>query len=267
MINPMLEREDRPAYVRFEKRAVEDKAASLKAGRAVCVDVDFALVTPPYSKDCVEYRVETWLSNMEHNVRRGKIPVKWAEQWKASYEAWKKGYDAPVNGTDVRNWSAITPAQVKNLLAAGCRTVEDLAAANDQAMRSIGMGANELKRKAIAYLQATKDHGPLVMRNNALEGENEQLRGTIDSLQSQLKLLQSQVSSLMGQRMSYEPEVVPEPTTGININDLLQDDAPVTFSQSQSVELETARELYRERFGRTPHSAMKLETIMEKLES
>lgn len=250
-----VEREDRPAYVRFERRPIEDKAASLKAGHVVCKDVDYALVTPPYSKDCVEYKVETWLTNMEQNVRKGRIPSEWMKQWKEAYKAWKDGQEAPVNGTDVRNWSAVTPAQVKNLVAAGCYTVEDLAAANDQALRYIGMGANELKRKANAYLQASKDIGPVVMMNNALETENEQLKGTIDSLQKQIENLSRQVQGLQGQRMDFTELDDEKPDNVIDINEITDD----------IDENETLRELYREKFGKNPHPQAKIETLKRSL--
>ena len=54
-VGELISREERPAYVRFERRPMEDKAASIREGRYVAKDVDFALVTPPYSNDCVEY--------------------------------------------------------------------------------------------------------------------------------------------------------------------------------------------------------------------
>lgn len=241
-----LEREERPAYVRFERRPVEDIAATLAAGMTVCKDVEFALVTPPYSKDCVEYKVSTWLTNMEYNLRNRRIPPDWAKQWKAQYEAWKEGNDAPVTGTDVRNWCAISPAQVKNLISAGCRTVEDLAQANDEALRILGMGGVELRKKATTYLQAAKDHGPIVMQNAQLERENAQLKATIETLK--VRLNRASVEN-------HEEYIDPSEPEEIMADDILPEDSP----------LETARTLYFEKFGKKPHHMSKLETIMAEL--
>lgn len=263
-----IEREEKPAYVRFENRPIEDKVATLKAGRSICKDIHYALVTPPYSKDCVEYKVTTWLSNMEQNIRNGRIPKEWARQWKAAYEAWKEGQEAPVNGTDIRNWSVVSPAQVKNLISAGCRTVEDLAQANDQALRYIGMGANELKRKAISYLQAAKDHGPVVLENDRLARENDQLKGTIESLKAQVNRLTSETHSLSNAKLEIDDPV----EQGIGISDIIEP-VPIELQnwdgskyKESDDELEAARSLYKEKFGKNPHPFAKVETIMNRLD-
>ena len=252
-----LDRQERPALVRFELRPVEDKQASLQAGRTVCKDIEYALITPPYSKDEVVQKVPTWLKNLETNVRTGRTPEKWAENWKRQLEDWRAGNETPLDGFDIRNWSAISPAEIKNCLSAGCRTIEDLAAVNDEGLRRIGMGGHALKRKANTYLQTAKDHGPVVMRNDALERENEQLKGTIESLQAQLNKLSQNVQNLQSARMDYSEE--PEDNS-ININDVLVDD-----DNNANDDLQAARELFVERFGKNPHPLMKYDTIMRKL--
>ena len=253
-----LEREDRPAFVRFERRPVEDAAATLKAGRSICKDIDYALVTPPYSKDCVEYKVTTWKTNLERNVLRKKVSPDWVKQWMAQYDAWKEGNEAPVNGTDIRNWSVLSPAQVKNVIAAGCRTVEDLAQINDQGLRYIGMGANELKKKANTYLQAATDHGPVVIKNAELERENAQLKGTIESLQSQMNTLSQSVHTLANERLEVADPDAPAENV-ISMSDIVDDETPAM------TELNVARQAYREKFGKNAHPFAKLETINKKL--
>jgi len=251
------DREERPAYVRFERRPIEDKAATLAAGRSVSKDVDFALVTPPYSKDCVEFKVETWLRNMEANVRNNRIPVKWMEHWKKSLEAWKNGHEVPLNGTAIRDWSSISPAQIQNLMAAGIRTIEDLAGANDEGLKRVGMGGIELRNKAKAWLQAAEDHGPLVMEVSALKEENAQLKGSIDSLQAQVEKLLSHNQQAQMTRETYQ-----EP--GISAGDILDD----TVAETPQAVINTEPTLYQQyetKFGKKPHHAMKDETIIKAL--
>ena len=73
-VGDILERdEDRPAYVRFERRAIKDNEASLKAGHYVSKDEDYALITPPYSKDCVVKKADKWFENVEKQVINGRI--------------------------------------------------------------------------------------------------------------------------------------------------------------------------------------------------
>ncbi len=239
------EKEKRPAYVRFERRPIEDKAASLAAGRAVSKDVDFALVTPPFSKDCVEYKVDTWLINMEKNLRDGRIKPEWAEIWKKGLENWRNGQEAPVNGTSVRDWSSISPAQVKNLLSAGCHTIEDLAAVNGEGLKRIGMGGMELRNKAKAWLQAAESHGPLVMEVSALKDENAQLKGTIDSLQRQ-------VNALVDKSNIY----------GVSENNI-SDDISVSDIIEPEENSKTLADQYQEKFGKKPHHLMKEENIIK----
>ena len=137
--------EDRPAYVRFERRAVDDKAATLAAGHYVSRDEDWALITPPYSRDVVEKRVDSWFSQVEVNVKTGRVPNRHLDIWKQAYESWKNGQEISVDGTSVKDWNALSPAQCKNLISAGCRTIEDLAQCNDEGLKRIGMGAVDLK--------------------------------------------------------------------------------------------------------------------------
>ena len=234
-VGDILERdESRPAYVRFELRAVPDKEASLKAGHHVSRDVHYALVTPAYSKDLFEQEANTWLEKQEGLVKAGRVPEDHLRYWKRVYENFKEGLEPPVNGTSIKEWNILSPAQCTNLLAAGCRTIEDMAQANDEALRRIGMGAVDLKNKAKAYLQAAKDHGPLTMQVSSLQKENEQLKGTIESMQEQIKMMQMQ--------MDDKEEEVDE-------------------------ELETLRQQYKERFGNDPHWRMKAPKLRKILEA
>jgi len=248
-VGDLMERdEDRPAYVRFERRAVDDKAATLEAGHYVSKDEDYVLVTPPYSKDCIEKKVDSWFSQVEVNVKTGRIPQRHYDLWRQAYDSWKNGQEMPVDGTSVKDWNALSPAQCKNLISAGCRTIEDLAQANDEALRRIGMGGSDLKTKARVWLQAAKDHGPLVGEVTSLQKENEQLQGTIASLQEQITLLSRQLDAK--ERPVETANTHIQPVERISADDILE---------------KTPTEQYIEKFGKAPHHRMKDETILQKL--
>jgi hypothetical protein len=224
-VNDLVNREERPPYVRFERRPVEDKAASLDSGRYVARDVDFALSTPAYSKDCVEQKVSQWLENTEKNVREGRIPSSWLETWKKALESWRNGQEVPLNGTAIRGWGLISPAQQEMLIHMNCLTVEDLAAANDEGLRCIGMGAIELRAKAKHWLQTMTDNGPLASRLTAAEMENAALKEQIATLSRQVKILMEPTDEERGavpppgyERLSIQP--------AISASDLLDEPAP-----------------------------------------
>lgn len=224
------QREERPAWVQFEQRAVQDYEKTREIGHVVMKNVDYVLVTPPYSKDCFEFVAEKWFINQKNYVRNGRIPQKWLDHWEAAYDAWKRGLEPPINGVDIRNWPLVSPAQVQNLVRSGCRSVEDLANANDEALRRIGMGGIELRQKAIAFLKAAENHGPLVT-------ENEKLRAVIRQLESEIAALQ-------------KDSTVPHETTEEDSADEIFDDPKAEYEKI---------------FGKPPHHKMKEATIKQKI--
>jgi len=259
-VGEILERdENRPAYVRFERRAVTDKERTLSEGHHVSKDEDYALITPPYSKDVVEKKVSAWFATVEKNVRAGRVPANHLDLWKESYKRWQNGQEPPVDGTPIKDWSSISPAQCKNILNAGCRSVEDLAQANDEALRRLGMGANDLKNKARAWLQAAKDHGPLTMQIASLEKENDQLKGSIQSLQDQIKRFEIRMDA-----QSEEADSQPSTENTINEREILEN--AVKRDAFFDTPTKSPAERYEEKFGKKPHHLMKPETILKKLQ-
>lgn len=146
--------EERPPYVRFEQRAVEDRQATLEAGMVQYKDVDYVLVTPAGTHDVHEEKAENWLKKQAKNAKDGRIPDSHYRHYEQMYERYKEGLELPENGIPIKNWPMITPAQVQQILQANIRTVEDLAAAPEEALVRMGMGARALKQKAEAYLQS-----------------------------------------------------------------------------------------------------------------
>lgn len=224
VVGAVSERGDRPAYVRFERRAKEDKAASLREGKSVSVDVDYALITPPYSKDCVEIKIPQWKLNMESDVQNNRMPKEWQDKYLAQYAAWQNGQELPLTGTPIKDWGVCSPAQRENLIRMNILTVEDLAGINDEGLRRIGMGALELKTKAVTWLQSLKDHGPLTMKVTALETENKALKDQLDKLIEQVTLM---TNALASQASGAPLAVVSRSDTSISADDILPESETV----------------------------------------
>lgn len=225
-VGELADRKDRPAYVRFETVTVENKAASLAAGHYVGLDVDYALITPPYSKDVFKIKVPQWKANMQQDVQNGRLPPQWMDDYLEAYRRWKAGQDIPVNGTPIKGWGVIAPAQQETLLRMNILTVEDLAAINDEGLKRIGMGSMDLKNKANGWLAQLKDKGPLTQEIAAVRAENELLKKNLSDLSDQMTILSMQVKATAAQE--YTPSTIAETQASVSIpvSDIIEDAPP-----------------------------------------
>ncbi len=119
----------------------------------------------------------------------------WARAHAEAYKAWKEGQTIPESGTPIKTWPVISPAQAKNLVTARIYTVEDLAAANEDTLRLAGMGARELKAKAIAWIEQATGAGTLVAKLAAQDAKPEDQAAQIASLLEANKAMQAQLES------------------------------------------------------------------------
>lgn len=205
-------------YVRFERKAIENQAASIEAGHYVAVDIDFVHVTPPGSKDIWTTKATNWMDQLKADVNQGRVPSEWVDKYSAAYQAWKNGQELPLEGTPIRGWGVISPAQQENLTRLNILTVEVLAAMNDEGLRRIGMGAIDLKHKADAWLKQISKAGKPTLEMAALKKENAELKINQSVMESRINELASLVKQLSSQQ-PYQPM-----TDAIDSDDLLSDD-------------------------------------------
>ena len=257
-------RQDRPSYVRFERVAVDDAAASLAAGYYVAKDVDYALVTPSGSKDIFKCKAAQWLLNLRQDVENNRLPQDWLDKYSAAYKSWLAGQEIPLEGSPIKGWGVISPALQETLTRLNILTVEDLARINDEAVRRIGMGAIDLKTKAQAWLSQLQDKGPLVQEISAIKAENEALKADIASLRQAVESLKA------------APIMEQSAPAGISVADILDDEDEFTTDVAIPVDLdsddfgppphpEALAAAYKAKFGRRPHPAMnpdKLRRVM-----
>jgi hypothetical protein len=185
-----LQPQVRPPYVAFERKAVEDRALTLSRGIMTMKDVDMVYVTPIGTRDRLEKTVEGWLEGLKMQVANGRIPQTWIVQYTQAYEAWKNGQEVPLQGTPIRGWSLLSPAQQDNIIRANVRTVEDLAQANEESLGRIGMGAVTLKETAAQWIKAQTGPGKLVQENVALKAK-------VAGLEVRLETLTKQISTML----------------------------------------------------------------------
>lgn len=184
---------DRPPYIRFERRAVEDRTKDKTNGVFQMKDVDFVIIQRPGSRDTVERVADDFLADWETKARKGELPLSWAQDARKGYEFWKSGEEMPVNGTAIKGWCVLTPAQQANILQAGIRTVEDLAAVPDGSIGILGIGGVDLKRKASAWLSEAQLKGVVAQ-------ENANLKAQLDDQAKLLAQLSKELQELKGKK-------------------------------------------------------------------
>lgn len=185
----------RPPHLRFNKKPVEDRDASIAAGHPVYKDIDFVFITPQGSKDSVEKPVSEWLASTRQQVDEERLPADWAEKFAGAYDHWKRGEEIPIDGTALANWNAISPAELMQCKGVHILSLEDLAVANDEAIRRLGMGGLQLKQRAKQYLESAKGPGKLIAENADLKQKFEIAEARRVELEERLVKLEALVGA------------------------------------------------------------------------
>jgi len=191
-----IDNDVRMPYIKFERVAVEDTKASQEAGHYVAKDVDFVHVTPAYSKDILKYKVSSWLEQVKIDAQNDRLPKSWAEHYVKAYEAFKNGQELPLNGTAIRGWGVISPAQQETLIRLHVLTIEQLAAITSEGMSRLGMGGLDLKNKAVAWLTSIEKNGKPTMELAKLKKENKLLKSNQESMEEKITALTAMVEAM-----------------------------------------------------------------------
>lgn len=183
----------RPPYVAFERRAMEDRNASIAAGHYVAKDVDFAIITRPGSRDSRDKNAVEWLKELAEKARQGTVPLDWSRGFNEAYKAWKEGQTIPENGTPIKGWPVLSPATQETIIAVGFRTVEDLAQADETSLVRIGTGAMSIRLKAQAWLENASGNGKAVEKIAELAEKVASLSTLTEQLVAENKKLRAQL--------------------------------------------------------------------------
>lgn len=186
----------RPPYVRFKRVAVRDHAKSADAGYEVTRDEDFACITPPGSRDCVEKVATEWLKEIEAKSRNGDQgwPFEFVQGFKMAFDQYLQQNEMPPMGTPVRGFPLLQPSEQQRCLSANILTVEDLAVANEQALSRIGMGARAMSEKASTWLRSRDDGSAKVASENVnLRAENDRLKDQLAKAQESIRDLEREL--------------------------------------------------------------------------
>jgi hypothetical protein len=194
-MNPTQAGAPRPMPVTFELRAEEDRAATIAAGRAVMVDVEYAT----FMADGGRLKVEKRVRDFTPEARQLYGPA---------LEAWRKGLEPPVDGTPIRGWTGCTPAQAQNLIHLGIMSVEDLRDGPEATLQRFGPGGVALRQKAKLYLEAADGPGKLAEQMTALQLRLDDLEAAVKEKDETIAQLQAAVQAGGGRRREK-----PQPAT------------------------------------------------------
>jgi hypothetical protein len=243
----MMERKERPPFVKFVRVAIDDHEETRKQGHYVAKDVDFVNVTPAYSKDVFKAPVVEWFGTLENDVRNERFPQQWLDMFKDHYSKWCNGQEIPLNGTAIKGWGVISPAQQETLTRMNILTVEDLAAINDEGIKRVGMGAIELRRKAGAWLAELGTKGPNTIKIATLEAENALLKTNMASLEKTVADLKAAIEIKTG-------VTTPSPLKAIEASEIIDE---LTHDELVAK--------YVEKFNKPPHHRKSDNTIRTEL--
>ena len=174
---------DANLWVQFFTRPVEMKAKSEKEGRPIFEARDFIRIQLPGDDTTLVER-----PTKDEDKQR----------FRPAWDAYQAGRDAPTDGTPVEEWGAISRSQAEELKRMGCRTLEQLVATSDTQAKKLGMGVFELRTKARAYLEVTKDTAAAqryAAEFDRLSADLREKDAAIQKLTAMVESLQQQIKS------------------------------------------------------------------------
>lgn len=172
-------------YVQFRSEALEVKD---KDGHTSFINKYWADIVPAGGKDVLVKDADEWIRDLRHKGEtRGPFDVAaneyrvWFEHFEKALKQFKAGEEMTTVGTPLRAILAFTKAEVAQAEAVRIYSLEDLAAANEEAMRHMGIGARSMKDRAQKLLDGS-GMTKVVEENAALKAQVQALSDRVDAL-------------------------------------------------------------------------------------
>lgn len=168
---------DKRLLVKFFIKPLQDKTASIAAGRPIFRDREYIKIGVPGTKDSVAR------------------PAREQDKYRFSrhYEAFKKRIEIPLQGTPLTEWPVLPRSAVEEMAFLQIKTVEQLAHVADSAGDRYG-GLLNWKRRAQEWLELAETDAPLQKLAAEVEAKEITLaaqQATIDALTQRLDDLEA----------------------------------------------------------------------------
>jgi hypothetical protein len=166
---------DKTLMVKFYHFSIKDSVATKAEGRPMFKEVEMIDIRVPGQRD---------------GVARPASPRD-KQRFPEHYAAFKNRTEAPIDGTPLLEWPAVSRSFADQLAFLNVKTVEQLAELNDANMHNIP-GISMFKQKAKDWLEYTKDESIV----GKLRDEIEERDGKITELSENLETLLARVEEL-----------------------------------------------------------------------
>lgn len=171
--------QDERLAVKMYVKSMRDSDASEKEGRPIYRDVDYIEIRVPGSRDGVARRIT------EGDKQR----------FPRHYAAFKLRVETPLEGTPLKEWGVISRSMAEELAFFNIKTVEQLAGLNDGHAQHF-QGIQEFKRKAVAWLETTKENASVAK----MQAELAERDDTIKALSERVKDFEEKMEALINSK-------------------------------------------------------------------
>jgi hypothetical protein len=158
---------DSRLQVRFYKRAVQQEAETLAAGRPIYKEFDFVHI-------CVAGDALTEIDTYVLANHKTRFPIQWA-----NYMNRVGADDQEIVGTPLSEWPLVSKSQAEELRGMKFQTVEAVAGASDAQLQRIGMAAGmspyAFRDKAKAFLNLATNAAETDKRESEISALKEEL--------------------------------------------------------------------------------------------
>lgn len=145
-------------------------------------------------------RVRLFVAGDPYNQVVHPVDQEKRERFPEAYRAFKEKREMHIEGTPIRQWALLTPANIAEFEAIKIFSVEALAQVPDSSLQRV-MGLREWREKAKTWLAVNKDSAAAVKYAE----ENVRLNDEIGELKRQMAELGAQVTAMNRQQAAVNP--------------------------------------------------------------
>lgn len=167
----------------FTDAAEHARQQEVNARKPFIVPSDFTIEYKPQPDGSMkEIEWVTWVKkgtqNPSTNVERvDRLRKANSPEWQVIapyYDSWKKGQEAPINGTPLEAWPGATRELIKALKASNILSVDDFCDMEDSAITRLAIPSlREKRRQAQAFREALKSTSGIASENAKLKAQLE----------------------------------------------------------------------------------------------
>lgn len=128
-----------------------------------------------------------WIDQLRDKLKNGWVTQEYFDFCEKALKRFLNNEAAPVLGIPLVDWRGAPESIKKKAIDIGVNSVELAAEMTEEAMQAIGIGARDLKAKAIAFLEADKAPNKAAQKIVNLEAQNAALLERLAALEASVQ--------------------------------------------------------------------------------